>query len=57
MQPEPMVATMKSLKLFGMAQAIDELAAQGAPAFHEVQPILEKLLKAELAEREVRDAA
>ena len=24
MQPEPMVATLKSLKLFGMAQAIDD---------------------------------
>jgi DNA replication protein DnaC len=54
MQPDPMVAMLKSLKLFGMAQAIDELAAQGAPAFQEAQPVLEKLLKAELAEREVR---
>ena len=54
MQPEPLVATLKALKLFGMAQAIDELASQGAPAFHEVQPLLDKLLKAELAEREVR---
>ena len=54
MQPEPMVATLKQLKLFGMAQAIEELAAQGAPAFDQVQPILDKLLKSELAEREVR---
>lgn len=54
MQPEPMVVTLKQLKLFGMAQAIEELASQGAPAFLEVQPILDKLLKSELAEREVR---
>lgn len=54
MQPDPRVTTLKQLKLFGMAQAIEELASQGAPAFHEVQPILDKLLKAELAEREVR---
>ena len=54
MQPEPMVATLKQLKLFGMAQGIEELAAQGAPAFDQVQPILDKLLKSELAEREVR---
>ena len=57
MQPEPMVATLKSLKLFGMAQAIDELAAQGSPAYQNVQAILGKLLKAELAEREVRSVA
>jgi DNA replication protein DnaC len=57
MQPEPMVATLKSLKLFGMAQAIDELASQGSPAFQNVQAILGKLLKAELAEREVRSVA
>lgn len=57
MQPEPMVVTLKSLKLFGMAQAIDELAAQGSPAYQNVQSILGKLLKAELAEREVRSVA
>src|SRR5215813_1243640 len=57
MQPEPMVATLKALKLFGMAQAVDDLAAQGAPAFQNVQPLLGELLKAELAEREVRSVA
>jgi DNA replication protein DnaC len=50
----PMVATLKSLKLWGMAQAVAELAEQGAPAFDAAQPILAKLLKAETAEREVR---
>ena len=54
MQPEAMVTTLKSLKLFGMAQAVDELAAQSSPAYLNAQSILESLLKAELAEREVR---
>lgn len=54
MQPEAMVTTLKSLKLFGIAQAIDELAAQSSPAYLGAQSILESLLKAELAEREVR---
>jgi DNA replication protein DnaC len=57
MQPEPMAVTMKALKLYGMAQAVEELAAQGAPAYQAVQPILGELLKAELAEREVRSVA
>lgn len=57
MQPEPMMTTLKSLKLFGMAQAVEELASQSAPAFQNVQPILANLLKAELAEREVRSIA
>ena len=33
MLPEAMVTTLKSLKLFGMAQAIEELAAQNSPAY------------------------
>jgi DNA replication protein DnaC len=49
-----MMATLKSLKLFGMAQAVADLAAQGAPAFDAAQPMLGQLLKAEIAEREVR---
>ena len=49
-----MVATLKSLKLFGMAHAVAELAAQGAPAFDAAQSMLGQLLKAETAEREVR---
>jgi DNA replication protein DnaC len=48
MHPEAMIATLKTLKLFGMAQAIDDLARQGAA------PVLDSLLKAEVAEREVR---
>jgi len=54
MQHEAMVATLKSLKLFGMAQAVDELATQGSPAYATAQAMLGTLLKAETAEREVR---
>ena len=32
MQHEALVTTLRSLKLFGMAQAVAELAEQGAPA-------------------------
>lgn len=54
MPAEALLATMKSLKLHGMAQAISELAQQQGPAFKRAEPILEDLLKAEVAEREVR---
>ena len=45
---------LRSLKLYGMAQAVEDLVAQGAPAFEAAIPILSQLLKAEMAEREVR---
>ena len=54
MHSEAMIATFKSLKLFGMAQAIDDLAEQGSPAWHSAEAILDELLKAEVSEREVR---
>ena len=54
MQHSAMIEILKSLKLHGMAHAIDELAAQGAPAYQAAQTILDSLLKAEVAEREVR---
>lgn len=57
MQPDAMMTTLKALKLFGMAQAVEELAKQGAPAFQGAQGMLGSLLKAELAEREVRSVA
>jgi DNA replication protein DnaC len=57
MQHEMVVTTLKSLKLFGMASAVDELAAQGSPAYKGVHAIFGDLLKAELAEREVRSVA
>jgi DNA replication protein DnaC len=42
------------MKLHGMAGAVAELAEQGAPAFKQSNELLEKLIKAEVAEREVR---
>lgn len=48
------VTTLKSLKLFGLAQAIEELAAQNSPAHLNAQSILDRLLKAKLSEWEVR---
>src|SRR5580692_6712991 len=52
-----LVIMLRSLKMYGMAQAIDELAQQGAPAFEAAIPVLSQLLKAETAEREVRSMA
>ena len=54
MTADAMITTLKSLKLFGMADTIGNLAEQGAPAYRQAIPILETLLKAEVAEREVR---
>ena len=51
------VIMLRELKMHGMAQAVAELAEQGAPAFDAAQPILSQLLKAETAEREVRSVA
>src|SRR3546814_13532651 len=51
------VVMLRSLKMHGMAQAVTDLMAQGAPAFEAVVPILSQLLKAETAEREVRSVA
>ena len=54
MRPEAMVTTLKTLKLHGMAQTIADLAAQSSPAYQQAESILDALLKAEVAEREVR---
>ena len=43
--------------MYGMAQAVTDLIEQGAPAFEAAVPMLSQLLKAELAEREVRSIA
>jgi DNA replication protein DnaC len=51
------VVMLRSLKMFGMAQAASDLIAQGVPAFDAAVPILSQLLKAEMAEREVRSIA
>jgi DNA replication protein DnaC len=52
-----LVIMLRELKMHGMAQAVAELAEQGAPAFEAAQPVLSQLLKAETAEREVRSVA
>jgi hypothetical protein len=51
------VIMLRSLKMYGMAQAVTDLIEQGAPAFEAAIPMLSQLLKAELAEREVRSIA
>ena len=43
--------------MYGMSQAVTDLIEQGAPAFEAAVPILTQLLKAEIAEREVRSIA
>ena len=45
---------LRSLKLYGMANAVEDLVAQGGPSFEAATPMLSQLLKAEIAEREVR---
>lgn len=57
MNTEIVIAKLKSLKLFGMAQAIADLAQQAGPAFQQAQPLFAELLGAELADREVRSVA
>ena len=51
------IIMLRSLKMHGMAQAVTDPTEQGAPAFDAADPILAQLLKAELAEREVRSIA
>lgn len=51
------VIMLRSLKMHGMAQAVADLMEQGSPAFEGAVPMLSQLLKAEVAEREVRSIA
>lgn len=51
------VIMLRSLEMYGMAQAVTDLIEQDAPAFDAAIPMLSQLLKAELAEREVRPIA
>ncbi len=48
---------LRGLKMHGMAQATSDLIEQGAPAFDTAVPLLSQLLKAEMAERQVRSIA
>lgn len=54
MSADAVVTTLKSMKLHGMASAVAELAEQGAPAYRQSAELLDSLIKAEVAEREVR---
>ena len=51
------VIMLRSLKMPGMAHAVQDLLEQGSPAFEAAIPMLSQLLKAEMAEREVRSIA
>lgn len=54
MKADAMITTLKTLKLHGMADAVNTLAGQSSPAYQQALPILEILLKAEASERDVR---
>ena len=54
MKPEALITTLKNLKLFGMADTVADMDTQASPAYRQALPILETLLKAEVAERDVR---
>jgi DNA replication protein DnaC len=54
MNTEALIITLKQLKLHGMADTIGNLANQASPVYQQALPIFETLLKAEVAEREVR---
>ncbi len=57
MHNEALLSTLKSLKLHGIVSSIVELSSQDSPAYRQALPILETLLKAEVADREVRSIA
>ena len=54
MKTEALIATLKSLKLYGMADTVGQLDIQSSPTYQQALPIIDTLLKAEIAEREVR---
>jgi hypothetical protein len=57
MLTDSLITQLKSLKLYGMAHALNDLAEQDSPANQTSTAMLDRLLKAELAEREVRSVA
>ena len=57
MHIEALVNTLKTLKLYGMMNTVQELAIQNSPAYQQAVPILEVLLKSEVSDREVRSIA
>jgi len=54
MQRHELIETMRSLKLFGMVHAFDEIVTQGVRKKYTVQEILKGLCNAEASERKVR---
>ena len=54
MPNDAVVVSLKSLKLHGMASAVAELAEQGSPAYQQSTGLLDQLIRAEVADREVR---
>ena len=54
MSNDAVIASLKSLKLHGMAGAVAELAEQSAPAYQQSTGLLDQLIRAEVADREVR---
>ena len=52
--PTDLIAGLKVLRLFGMADALNDMAEQASPRYQHALPILEGLLQAEKADREVR---
>ena len=54
MSNDTVALSLKSLKLYGMASAVGELAEQGSPAYHQSTDLLDQLIRAEVADREVR---
>lgn len=57
MHIDTLIHHFKTLKLYGMANTITELSQQAGPAYQSALPILDTLIKAEVAEREVRSIA
>lgn len=56
MHIETLTHHFKTLKLYGMANAMTELSHQASPAYQDALPILTSLVKVEVAEREVRSS-
>lgn len=57
MHIDTLIHSFKLLKLYGMANTITDLSQQAGPAYQSAQLILDALIKAEVAEREVRSIA
>lgn len=54
MTQDAIIKTLKSLKLFGMAETLAERSTQASPHYHQMLPLIDTLIKAEVAERDVR---